>query len=529
MPECAVRVERARVDRWSVGLVGFFAQKTPMPARKNCTMTPAKKIQMSPRYAFPAPLPHSVLLAPRLNCRRTVTRSAAVLNRRPKRLPDRAYNPPRWPCASASSPRSPGRSRTTSTSTSPARRRSCAGSGTASPSWRRRRGRPTCAPAGGRCCTGRTAEVIARRPGAAASRAAAGSASRSACARTSGSRSRAAATTSSTASSPGCRASRTSRCTFSHALSVATFFSVERLNYPHGRGRRDRLLARVDALLATSPEVAEAAAIRFPGDYRARHSRRRPGALPAGGEAEADRARVAPDRAAAGALGAAGAPRAARLGAGAAADEAAHRPADGAPRRCANASTCGRRASGAGRAALLAEAAIYVPAIDGLARARLEAAAAGAALVEPPGLRDQPELAGAAVARLAEQEDVRARKAAEARAWAAPQSFEALGARAGRGLPRARRAPPAPAPAQGAARGPRLDPRRPAPPHVVVARLRDRGRRSRRARASPRSWARSRSPTTTSSAARSRPSSWHVGATSSSSPARRSRPTARAR
>ena len=84
--------------------------------------------------------------------------------------------------------------------------------------------------------------------------------------------------------------------------------------------------------------------------------------------------------------------------------------------------------AGSARAALLAEAAIYVPAIDGMQRARLEAAAAGAAIVEPPGLRDQPELAGAAVARFAEQPDVRARKAEEARAWAAPQSFEALGA-----------------------------------------------------------------------------------------------------
>ena len=54
----------------------------------------------------------------------------------------------------------------------------------------------------------------------------------------------------------------------SHALSVATFFSVERLAYPPGRSRRERLLARVDALLATSDEVSEAAAVRFPGDYR---------------------------------------------------------------------------------------------------------------------------------------------------------------------------------------------------------------------------------------------------------------------
>jgi predicted metal-dependent phosphoesterase TrpH/glycosyltransferase involved in cell wall biosynthesis len=52
------------------------------------------------------------------------------------------------------------------------------------------------------------------------------------------------------------------------ALSVATFFSPDRLAYPLGRAQRDRLLARVDALIATTPEVAEAARLRFPGDFR---------------------------------------------------------------------------------------------------------------------------------------------------------------------------------------------------------------------------------------------------------------------
>jgi hypothetical protein len=51
------------------------------------------------------------------------------------------------------------------------------------------------------------------------------------------------------------------------ALSVATFFSPERLFYPPGKAQRARLLGRVDALLATSKPVAEAAAERFPGDY----------------------------------------------------------------------------------------------------------------------------------------------------------------------------------------------------------------------------------------------------------------------
>src|SRR5438876_8961812 len=51
------------------------------------------------------------------------------------------------------------------------------------------------------------------------------------------------------------------------ALAVATFLSAERLGYPPGRAQRERLLARIDALVATSEATAEAAATRFPGDY----------------------------------------------------------------------------------------------------------------------------------------------------------------------------------------------------------------------------------------------------------------------
>jgi glycosyltransferase involved in cell wall biosynthesis len=56
--------------------------------------------------------------------------------------------------------------------------------------------------------------------------------------------------------------------TSARALTAATFFSPERLGYPARRSRRDRLNIRLDALLATSPGTAEAAARRFPGDYR---------------------------------------------------------------------------------------------------------------------------------------------------------------------------------------------------------------------------------------------------------------------
>jgi glycosyltransferase involved in cell wall biosynthesis len=55
--------------------------------------------------------------------------------------------------------------------------------------------------------------------------------------------------------------------TSTHALTAATFFSVDRLGYPARRSRRDRLRTRVDVLLATSEETARAAAERFEGDY----------------------------------------------------------------------------------------------------------------------------------------------------------------------------------------------------------------------------------------------------------------------
>src|SRR6266536_2055829 len=51
------------------------------------------------------------------------------------------------------------------------------------------------------------------------------------------------------------------------SLTVATFFSAERLGYPPGRAQREKLLGRLDVLLATSEETAAAAALRFPGDY----------------------------------------------------------------------------------------------------------------------------------------------------------------------------------------------------------------------------------------------------------------------
>jgi len=209
------------------------------------------------------------------------------------------------------------------------------------------------------------------------------------------------------------------------ALTVATFVSEDRLAYPPGRAQRERLLARLDALVATSRETAEAAALRFPGTYRvvsegvdleelAPKPKRnvvvlewRPTERPLvrsvlraleelpGWELVLLRTKPLTGRPTI--------PRALR-------DRVSVRTAR----------------DGRARAALLAEAAIFVPAVAGLGRVSLEAAAAGCAIAAPAGVRAQPELAGAEVARLAEDETFRARRQREAREGAEPQSFAAV-------------------------------------------------------------------------------------------------------
>ena len=52
------------------------------------------------------------------------------------------------------------------------------------------------------------------------------------------------------------------------ALAVATFASPNRLGYPPARSQREKLLGRLDALIALSESVRDAAEQRFPGDYR---------------------------------------------------------------------------------------------------------------------------------------------------------------------------------------------------------------------------------------------------------------------
>jgi hypothetical protein len=208
------------------------------------------------------------------------------------------------------------------------------------------------------------------------------------------------------------------------AFAVASFLSAERLGYPPGRAQRDRLLARIDALVATSEATAAAASERLPGDYRV---------IPLGVDLE----RFHPGR---------------KRQVVVLEWRPAERPLTRAVVRALTQlrdwelvflrtkPLAGRPAlprplrgrvhvrtlrDGAARAQLLNEAAVFVPAFDGLDRVSLEAAAAGAAIVSPPGLREQPELAAAAILRLAEDAQHRRSQGERARAGAESQSFAA--------------------------------------------------------------------------------------------------------
>src|SRR5205823_165910 len=209
------------------------------------------------------------------------------------------------------------------------------------------------------------------------------------------------------------------------AFAVATFLSLERLGYPPGKAQRERLLGRLDALVATSEATAEAAAERVPGDYEVvtpgvdlelfRPGRKRRVVVYEWRPTERALARAVA--------------RALRELPGWELVLLRTKPLAGRP--TVSRSLRGRAyvrtlRDGAARARLLNEAAIFVPAFDGLARVSLEAEAAGAAIVSPPGVREQPELAAAAIARLAEDKAFRERSGALARADAEPQSFSGL-------------------------------------------------------------------------------------------------------
>jgi predicted metal-dependent phosphoesterase TrpH len=209
------------------------------------------------------------------------------------------------------------------------------------------------------------------------------------------------------------------------SFTVATFHSAERLDYPPGKGQREKLLARIDALTAVGPEVAAAASARFAGDYTT---------LPLGVDT---------------ALFHVGQPRkrfvlewrpdeAHRANAAVAALAELPdwelvvlrtRPLSGRPYvpRAVRARVRVRRGlDPESRARELRGAAGFVPATRGSLRAQTEARAAGVPVVDPSGSSEQPELIGAAIARLAEDRRWRGDQAEAARRSAENESFAAL-------------------------------------------------------------------------------------------------------
>jgi predicted metal-dependent phosphoesterase TrpH len=211
----------------------------------------------------------------------------------------------------------------------------------------------------------------------------------------------------------------------SEALGVASFFSPDRLGYPPRRALREKLLARIDALIASSETTAAAATERFPGDYRivspgVDTDLFRPGTKRKLVAIELHSGSLPVARAALRSLRELPGWEAVLLRT----KPLSTRPGIPLALRDRVRVRSGRKAEA--RAAVLAEAAVVVPAPTGSARLRLEAAAAGAALADPPGVLDQPELAAAALQRLAEDDDVRERKGREARAAAESQNFAAV-------------------------------------------------------------------------------------------------------
>ena len=209
------------------------------------------------------------------------------------------------------------------------------------------------------------------------------------------------------------------------ALAVASFFRSERITYPPGRTQRQRLLARIDALVATSEETAEAAALRFPGDYTIVSE----GVDVELFRPERKRRTIVVELHATGRPVARAVVRGLRDLEGWELVLVRTKPLVGRPyipRSVAERVTVVTARDGRARAALLRTASIFVPAPEGLRRLRLEAAAAGVALADPPAVLEQPELAAAATARLAEDDGFRERTAAENRASAESQSFAAV-------------------------------------------------------------------------------------------------------
>lgn len=209
------------------------------------------------------------------------------------------------------------------------------------------------------------------------------------------------------------------------ALGVATFVSPNRLGYPPARTLREKLLARLDALIALSVEARDAAEERFPGDYLLMSPGVDLSLFPPTSKRRLIVVELRPNE---------------RVVARGVLHELHGLPGwevvllrtrpliarPAIPRQLADRVHVRTLRDGVSRAELLNEAAVFVPGVDGLTRVSLEAAAAGCAIARPRGVAQQPELAAAAAARLAEHDDLRALEGAKARTEAEQQDFAAV-------------------------------------------------------------------------------------------------------
>lgn len=211
-----------------------------------------------------------------------------------------------------------------------------------------------------------------------------------------------------------------------NGLAVATFHSPERLGYPPAKAQRAKLLGRIDALSAVGEETLVAARERFPGEYRLLPlgidtGLFRPGPTRRRFVLEWDPEDRAIARAALRALDAIPAVEV---------HVVRTRPLLGrpyVPRRLRNRVRVETASDARARSELLRGALGFVPARQGSDRLLAQAQASGLPVVAPPARYEQPELVGAAMARLATDDAFRAAESRAARVGAELQSVDALG------------------------------------------------------------------------------------------------------
>jgi predicted metal-dependent phosphoesterase TrpH len=206
------------------------------------------------------------------------------------------------------------------------------------------------------------------------------------------------------------------------SLAVATFSSPNRLGYPPARSQREKLLARLDLLLALTDEARWAAEERFPGDYHLISPGVDTSLFTPAAKERLIVVELRPNER----VVARGVVHALHELPGWEAVLLRTRPLIGRPtipRALAQRVHVRTLRDSAARAELLNRTAVFVPGLEGLRRVTLEAQAAGCAVARPRGVEEQPELAAAAAARLAEDESLRVRESEAARAAAEREDF----------------------------------------------------------------------------------------------------------